>query len=278
MSFITRHWTLAAILVSLLLGTISCSSHNPVDRSTPAQDRRTAFIHLLLETNNTILGTSVEEAKVSATYPSPWNPDGGAVPMVIVGIEGCVIHLNGLGPLLPVEDNNYSESEYLLEAVDQLGYYPPERIRLDAELPSEETSYPDAYPVFTTNLPTYTIPVDIPAGSCSLGDTLRYTLHRDPDLEIGSARVEVETVFYRMYGDSEVIVDGDQTVVYPSEGVVDVVLPEELLGDATTLRVTMHYLAYSEQQSVGMVEDKTALVYVHEYVNLIREFPIVSAP
>lgn len=277
MKIIARYWTLATVLITFFFGAISCTSHMPVDRSTPAQDRRTAFIHLLLETQNTNLGISVEEAKVSATYPNPWNPDGGAVPTVIVGIDGCVIHLNGLGPLLPLEDNNYSESEYLLEAVDQLGYDPPDRIRLDVELPSEEESYPDAYPVFTTSLPTYTIPVDIPEGSCSLGDTLRYTLHRDPDLEMGSARVEVETVYYRMYGDAEVIVDGEQTVVYPQEGVVDVILPGELLDDATTLRVSMRYLAHSEQQSVKMVDNKTALVYVHEYVNLVREFSIVPA-
>ncbi|MCB2199452.1 hypothetical protein KQI63_08610 [bacterium] len=301
MNTFARHWTLGAILVSVLLGTISCSSDNPVDTEPPtdppAHDTRSPFIHIVVESSNTAEGYSVDKVGVYPTYGAPWNPNGGPVPMVIVGIDGCDFRLNGKGPLSLVEDNNFSKSTYLMEPLTGFGYQPPDPIHFCASLPSEEENYPGGYPAFSIELPTEAVEVEVPnltpldpSGSVVWPPTyhtspdgewmIRFTLHRDPEMDPSIATVVVDEEYIWTDGSFEDEIWSQVRFTQPdAEGNVDIVIRHELRSEANVIRVTLRYSAYSIAETVDIVEGKTALIWVEEEATLTRDCAIdTSAP
>ena len=287
---------LPVFLVPLLLGTISCSSDdNPVNpvKPPPAADRRSPFINVILESSNTVEAVSLDRVSVHSNYGTPWNPNGGPVPMVVVGIDGCSFKLNNRGPLTPIEDNNYSESEYLLEGLTGFNYNPPQPIHFQATIPSEEDAYPEGYPSFTVNLPTEEVEIELPnltpydpSGaivwppaymSDADGNFIRFVLHRNSDMDESLRTVAVDEEYIWTNGGGADVVWSQVRFVNPDEeGNVDIYIAPSLRGEANVLRVTLRFTAYAATELTEIVEGKTAVVSIHEEMLLTRDCPIDS--
>lgn len=137
-------------------------------------------------------GFTTEPVYVGASYSSPWNPDGGAVPAVVVDINGCGITVNGAA----MQDNGenprsdgyrrYINAEPVLVYQTMGGLSSSlEPVTIAIDLPSEDSyHYPDGYPRLETTLalPDFQFEEWYMGATVAEGDTIRYGWTREPDL------------------------------------------------------------------------------------------------
>ena len=268
-------------------------------------DGRRAYIAIEVYTTFDELmppGLLADKVYATASYSSPWNPDGGAVPAVVVGIEDCRLKVNGVS--IPDNDETWPDDpQYLVRDIYGDGYHwyksqEPVTVYLDnlayndnlspisltIDLPSEDSyHYPNRYPRVQAALPfsDFHLVERYPSSPIAVGDTIQYlwdrstvsdwNLRYDDDPDEGRLIVAYSTLGMS----PDFLLYADTSTVDLTTDTLDVVIEDHGPdGTSVSLEVRFQLTTSIGSKTIDIVSGKQAWVDLREVREYVKSYTI----